>query len=63
MAAADPTLIAGAALGVAGTLVLAFGIVAALDARYTTRREYETTMKDIDRRLAGITKAVGAEAD
>lgn len=55
----NPSLIAGAALGVAGTLVLVFGLFAAVDNRYVTRREYGATLKDIQRQLSEIKGAVG----
>lgn len=32
-------------------LVLAFAMIAAMDNRYPTRREYDGTLKDIQRRL------------
>lgn len=59
----DPQVIAGAAIGIAATLVLAFGLVTALDGRYTTRREFDATLRDIRGQLSDIKKAVTGERD
>jgi hypothetical protein len=52
-------VIAGAALGIALTLFAVFGLVAAVDARYITRREHNATMKDIQRQLNLLLNSAG----
>lgn len=46
-------------LGVGGALLLALGVVAAVDARYVTRREWAATLLDIQRQLSEIKAALG----
>ena len=53
----------GIGVGALSSLMLAFGIMAALDARYVGRREYDVALKDIRLRLDRIGRAVGAKDD
>ena len=50
-------------MGIAGTLVLLFALLGAVDSRFVTRREYDATMKGIQRQLSSIAKQVGAASD
>ena len=54
----DPTLLAGIAIGVGGTLAIAFAVVGALESRFVTRREYTATLKSIDLQLVDLKAAV-----
>lgn len=47
-------IIAGAVIGVIGTLLALMGLVSAVDARYVTRKEYEATIVSTDKRLQTI---------
>ena len=55
----DPELLAGAAMGFGAALAVAFTVIAVLDNRYVTRREYAATLVRIDNELRRIG---GAEA-
>jgi hypothetical protein len=47
-------LVAGAVVGVLGVLLTLFALVGQLDARYPTRREYESTLASINQQLGEI---------
>ena len=47
-------VVAGAVVGVLGVLLTLFALVAQLDARYPTRREYESTLASINVQLVDI---------
>ena len=51
--------LAGAVVGVGGTLLLCFGLMAAVDNRYVTRREYNATLEGIREQLTEIKGALG----
>lgn len=47
-------VVAGAVVGVLGVLLTLFALVGQLDARYPTRREYESTLASINQKLSEI---------
>ena len=47
-------MVAGAVVGVLGVLLTLFALVGQLDARYPTRREYESTLASINQKLSEI---------
>jgi hypothetical protein len=47
-------VVAGAVVGVLGVLLTLFALVGQLDARYPTRREYESTLASINTQLVDI---------
>jgi hypothetical protein len=54
-----PPLLAGAMLGVGGTVLLAFAIIIGFDNRYLTRREHTIIITNLNQQLKEIKSALG----
>jgi hypothetical protein len=51
--------LAGAVVGIGGTLLAVFGLLSGMDNRYVTRRESDATLLDIRTQLNEIKGALG----
>lgn len=54
----DSQLYAGVAIGILGTLAIAFGIMSFLERWFVTRREFTPIVKSIEEKLTRIETAV-----
>lgn len=54
--------LAGALIGVGGTVLAVVGLLSSFDSRYVTRREYDATLLDIRQQLTDIKGALGIGA-